>query len=93
MAIVRNIKQTENVEVILMTEIFKRMFSAKKPKSVSKSIRVPEKMWEALELLADQQGETPNGYIVLVLDQFLQIQLEKGILVLPKTEDLKASGL
>ncbi len=40
-------------------------------------------MWTALEQLADKVGESPNAYIVLLLDQFLQVQVEAGNLKLP----------
>jgi hypothetical protein len=61
--------------------MFKRLFSRRKAEqSVSKSHRYPIKMWEAIEQLAKDAGESPNGYVVLVLDQYLQVQLEKGLL-------------
>lgn len=58
--------------------IFKRVFSRKNPINVTKSIRVTEAMATALEKLAKEAGETLNSYIVLVLDQYLQIQLDEG---------------
>ncbi len=56
--------------------MFKRVWSPKKVPTISKSIRVPDAMWKELEKLATESGETPNGFIVLVLDQFLQAQAE-----------------
>ena len=66
--------------------LFKRVFSRKNPKNVTKSIRVTEPMLEALQQLADQAGETLNAYVVLVLDQYLQVQLEQGNIKLPATD-------
>jgi hypothetical protein len=56
-----------------MLMMFKRVFSAKAPKNVTKSIRCPELMWQAIETLAKDAGETPNAYLVLAIDQYLQI--------------------
>lgn len=64
--------------------MFKRVFAPKRVDTVSKSIRVPETMWKLIETLAKKEGETPNGFIVLVLDQFLQDLLEEGKIKLPK---------
>jgi hypothetical protein len=71
--------------------MFKRVFSKAMPESVSKSIRCTVTMWDAIAALAKEAGETPNSYIVLVLDQFLQIQLETGKLKLPKEKKKSAS--
>lgn len=66
-----------------MVELIKRVFSRKQPENVSKSIRCTLEMWNAIEILADKMGESPNAYVVMVLDQFLQVQVEKGNLTLP----------
>jgi hypothetical protein len=63
--------------------MFKRIFSRKAPENVSKSIRCTQSMWDAIEKLAAEAGESPNGYIVLVLDQYLQVKVEAGELQLP----------
>lgn len=60
--------------------MFKRVFSRKQPENVTKSIRITNEMANALQQLAKDSGETLNSYIVLVLDQFLQVQLENGTL-------------
>lgn len=67
--------------------MFKRVFAPKRVPSVSKSIRIPEPMLEALEQLATEKGETLNSYVVLVLDQYLQLQVENGKLSLPEMSD------
>jgi hypothetical protein len=48
-------------------------------------------MVDALEKLAAEAGETLNSYIVIVLDQYLQIQMEQGNLEPPKKEETVAS--
>jgi hypothetical protein len=35
-------------------------------------------MWDAIETLAKDAGESANAYIILVLDQYLQAQIENG---------------
>jgi hypothetical protein len=75
-----------------MKGMFKRVFSSKQPKSVSKSIRCPVAMWEYIELLAKDAGETPNAYIVLVLDQFLQMKLEEGKILHPSMDASKITA-
>jgi predicted DNA-binding protein len=67
--------------------MFKRVFSRKNPENVTKSIRITNDMAAALQHLADEAGETLNSYIVLVLDQYLQVQLEEGKLTLPLSEE------
>jgi predicted DNA-binding protein len=66
--------------------MFKRVFSRKKPANISKSIRITEEMAAAIEQLANEAGETLNAYIVLVLDQYLQVQLEDGKLSMPASD-------
>lgn len=51
--------------------IFKRVFS-KKVSNVTKSIRMPEAMADALQVMAEEAGESLNSYVVLVLDDYLQ---------------------
>jgi predicted DNA-binding protein len=62
------------------------MFSKKAPVSLSKSIRVPEEMFNALTELAEDAGETFNSYVVLVLDQYLQAQVKAGKVKRPKDD-------
>jgi hypothetical protein len=71
--------------------MWKRVFSRKHPDNVSKSIRCTAEMWKAIEKLADEAGETPNAFIVLVLDQYLQSQLEAGLIEAPAAESDAAS--
>jgi predicted DNA-binding protein len=71
---------------------FKRVFSRQRPENVTKSIRCPLVMWEALESLADEVGETANGYIVLILDQYLQVQLENGKLKPPASDEKQTAS-
>jgi predicted HicB family RNase H-like nuclease len=61
--------------------MFKRVFSKKSfaSTSKSKSFRVPSAMLEKLETLAESQGETLNSYVVLILDQYLQVQAESEV--------------
>ncbi len=72
--------------------MFKRVFAPKRVDSVSKSIRVPVNMWSAIEKLAKENGETPNSYIVLILDQFLQIELEQGNIEPPEPNEAKTGS-
>lgn len=67
--------------------MFKRVFSRKNPENVTKSIRITNPMAAALEQLADEAGESLNSYIVLVLDQYLQVQIEDGKIKPPSVED------
>ncbi len=68
--------------------MFKRVFSRKKStQSLSKSIRCTKQMWDAIESLAEQAGESPNSYVVFALDQFLQDQLKAGKIKPPAEED------
>lgn len=70
-----------------MTSFFKRVFSRQAPKNVTKSIRCPEQMWDALTALSKEHGESPNAFIILVLDQYLQVQIEHGKIKVPKFEE------
>lgn len=73
--------------------MFKRMFSKKQPENVTKSIRCTAAMWDALESLASEAGETANSYVILVLDQYLQVQVENGVLKAPApTKDEKSAS-
>lgn len=63
--------------------MFKRVFSKRNPSNITKSIRITDDMANALQYLADEAGETLNSYIVLILDQYLQVQLEEGTLPNP----------
>jgi hypothetical protein len=72
--------------------MFKRVFSRKQPENVSKSIRCTKAMWDAIEQLASEAGETANSYIVLVLDQYLQAQLENGALKAPDSDAEKPAS-
>lgn len=69
--------------------MFKRVFSKKSFSSTSKSksIRIPEAMLSELEKLAESQGETLNSFIVLILDQFLQVQTEVESTTEPQSKD------
>ena len=67
--------------------MWKRVFSKKQPQNLSKSIRCTEVMWDALEKLASEHGETANGYIVLVLDNHLQQLVREGKLEQPDIKD------
>ncbi len=67
--------------------MFRRVFAPKKVATVSKSIRTPTIMWDAIEKLAKDAGETPNAYIVLILDQFLQLQMEEGKIDAPVIDE------
>jgi predicted DNA-binding protein len=73
--------------------MFKRVFSRKAPKSdnVTKSIRITEEMENALQRLAKESGETLNSYIVIVLDQYLQGEVESGNLKPPSPNEKSAS--
>jgi hypothetical protein len=73
-------------------KFFRRVFSRTHPENVTKSIRCTVEMWNAIRTLAQEAGETPNAYIVLVLDQFLQVQLENGNLKLPTDADGKTAS-
>jgi hypothetical protein len=64
-------------------QVFKRIFSRTRPENVSKSIRVTNVMWDAIAQLAEEEGYSPNAFIVIVLDQFLQGAVEEGRLKLP----------
>jgi hypothetical protein len=44
-------------------------------------------MWEAISKLSNEHGETPNAFIVLILDQYLQIQIDEGKISLPKFDE------
>lgn len=70
-----------------MTSFFKRVFSRQAPQNVTKSIRCPQEMWEAISKLSNEHGETPNAFIVLILDQYLQIQIDEGKISLPKFDE------
>jgi hypothetical protein len=63
--------------------MLKRIFAPKRVPSVSKSVRIPEPMLEALEKLAGEAGETLNFYIILVLEDYLQRKLKKGEIEAP----------
>lgn len=60
-----------------MFDMLKRVWSSKnqQARSTSKSLRFPDPMLEALDSLAQKEGETLNSYVVLILDQYLQIKL------------------
>lgn len=51
---------------------------SKKSDSLSKSIRIDESIWKALCLIASEEGQTPNSYVALVLEKYV--------------EDLRAQG-
>lgn len=72
--------------------MWKRVFSKKNPENVTKSIRITQTMADAIQQLADEAGETLNSYIVLVLDQYLQVQLENGNIKLPSESDEKSAS-
>lgn len=67
--------------------MFKRVFSRKRTLNVSKSIRCSKAMWDAIELLANKEGETANSYVVYALDQFLQEQVKQGKIQPPSEDD------
>lgn len=61
--------------------MLKRMFTAKveKPKTVPKTIRMPEILLKILEAHAPQVGEeNVNSLVNLILDQYVQVQMEAG---------------
>jgi hypothetical protein len=71
--------------------MFKRVFSkARSPETVTKSIRMPSEMSDVIERLADDAGETLNGYIVLALDLYLQELEKRGELPAPQAKRKKA---
>ncbi len=72
--------------------LFKRVFSRKQPENVTKSIRCTVQMWNAIEQLAKEAGESANSYIVLVLDQYLIAQMEAGALTAPDTDKDKTAS-
>lgn len=72
--------------------LFKRIFSAKAPKNTTKSLRVTEPMWKALEELAKEHGESANSFIVMVLDQYLQVQMESGKIKPPPMLEEKSAS-
>ncbi len=68
-------------------QMFKRIFSRTRPENVSKSIRCTDLMWQAITELANEVGESPNSYIVLVLDQHLQHAVKDGKIKFPEDVD------
>lgn len=72
--------------------MFKRVFSRKNPENVTKSIRITNDMAKAIKRLADENGETLNAYIVLVLDQYLQGQPEEKITTPEVVTDEKSAS-
>ncbi len=49
-------------------------------------------MWDALEKLAKDQGETANEYIVIALDKHLQVELKKGTIEAPVIDEEDATA-
>lgn len=70
----------------------RRMFSRKSPKNVSKSLRCTEAMWEAITKLAKHEGESPNAFVVLILDEFLQLAVEQGKVAPPPDYEVKPAS-
>lgn len=62
---------------------FKRVFS-RAVSDVSMSIRITSETKNAIDQLADEVGVTPNAYIGLALDVFLQQKAEAGEIPWPK---------
>jgi predicted transcriptional regulator len=54
--------------------MFKRVFSRKGVTGTSKSFRIPNTLLDKLQKLADQEGETVNQIVVLILDQYFQLE-------------------
>jgi hypothetical protein len=53
---------------------------------------MPEEMANALQVMADEAGESLNAYLVLVLDDYLQKMHEKRLeLVVPEKKLQKES--
>lgn len=52
--------------------------------TITKSLRFPTIMWTQFEKLAADDGDTPNAYIVLILDQYLQVRLKEDTELLIK---------
>jgi hypothetical protein len=69
----------------------RRVFS-KAVGDLTTSIRVSNEMLEMIEKLADEEGETRNAFIVLALDEYLQMKAEAGAIPWPKGFDPKNSA-
>lgn len=56
----------------------KRVWSAQNPPvpTTSKSFRFPVRMWEEITRISSEDGEKPNTWVVLVIDQYLQVRHE-----------------
>lgn len=67
----------------MVREKFKRVWSKKGQPSFSKTFRLTKPMLDTLEKLANIEGETLNTFVVLALDDYLQIQSEKNPAVKP----------
>ena len=63
--------------------IRKRVFSKAKGE-VTKSLRITKDMLDGIERLADENGESFNSYVVLILDEHLQQAAEAGVIPWPK---------
>jgi hypothetical protein len=68
----------------------RRVFS-KATGDMTTSIRLSSEMFGVIEKLAEEQGETRNAYIVLALDEYLQMKAEAGEIPWPKGYDPKAN--
>ncbi len=68
--------------------IFSKKIIAKNANfSITKSFRCSIEMWQALEALAIKEGVSPNNYMVLVLDLFLQAKVKSRELIAPKRKE------
>lgn len=68
----------------------KRVFS-KALANMTLTIRLSTEMIEIIEKLAEEEGESRNGYIVLALDEYLQLKAEAGEIPWPKGMEPKSA--
>lgn len=69
----------------------RRVFS-KATGDTTTSIRTSKEMLDVIEKLAEEQGETRNAFIVLALDEYLQMKAEAGEIPWPKGYDPKTTA-
>lgn len=69
----------------------RRVFS-KATGDTTTSIRTSKEMLDVIEKLAEAEGETRNAFIVLALDEFLQMKAEVGEIPWPKGYDTKTNA-
>jgi hypothetical protein len=66
----------------------RRVFS-KAIGELTASLRLSKEMADTIQRLADEEGETRNAFIVLALDEYLQMKAETGAVPWPKGFDPK----